>query len=319
LAMMKLLIVCLALCLCEATSLGKLITKHKLTDRKQLSHGPDGDTTSDPANTNTVSTNTDSITTNPVFQYGSPALLQPPARLRLTDDELQTVLNTPPTPITPEEQPFKEAYENEINKLAGTLTLLAKFYGVFIPDPAIDEIEQSQLKAVNEKIMNSAIEQAKIPETERLEKTRTQIWEAEIAQGITKDAWYQQYYKKVYDAKEAAPHLSVDQGPGAASTHGDWTFSLNWVGSTDSSHDSDQDQDKARRLKEEEDLARQLGDIPPTDPLSIIAKHAYEQRKALRWEDVFDKINDVRTKEEQAAAMAALHATTHDSTTVTDE
>jgi len=287
LMMRVLVVVCLALCLSEATSLNKLIMKHKSVDRHQLSASQKaGDGTGDAAYTLPPETDTSQVQTAP--------------NLRLTDDEIQTVINKPAVPISSEEQPFKDSYDAEINKLIVTLTLLAKFYGVFIPDPAISDIEKAQLKGITDEIMDTAIGQARIPDDEQASKSRSQVWEAEVAQGETRNGWYQHYYQKVSDAKAAAPHLS---GGGVSSTHGDWTFSLNWVGSTDSTHDSPQDEEKARRKKEEEDIAKQLGDIPDSDPLSTMTKHAYEAKTAPKWEDVFDKINDVRVKEEQYALL----------------
>jgi len=272
---MKLLLVCLVLAyICEATSLIK---------RKSISHQENlGRTSSDPSDTTTT-----------------------PARLRLTDAELQNIVDTPPKPLTPDEQRSKDAYDAEINEFVSTLTMLANFYGVFIPDQTINEREAAQKKAVLDQIKNSALDLAHLSFDNEADMSRSQVWDAETTLAKTKNAWYKQYYNQVNEAKQAAPHRS---GTSVDSTHGDWTFSLNWVGSTDPTHDSSQEEDKALLAKASADLAQKLGEIPPTDPLSTTVLHALSQHTAPSWQDIFDKINEVRTKEERAEADAALHA-----------
>jgi len=222
----------------------------------------------------------------------------PPLWKTLTPQQLEDLGK--PAELTPDDRVHKEAYDECITRLSSTLEQLANFYGVFLPEHPVGQEEINQREFVLKDIRAAAGDEAFIPYSEQVpDHTRAQLFDDKKERCEQRNTWYSQYYTEVKTAKDAALHIS---GPGVASTRSGWTFSLNWIGSTDSSRDSWQQEAKAKLRAEEERIAKELGEIPPTDPLSRMVKDALANRTAPKWRTVLEKIDEERKKREDAEA-----------------
>jgi hypothetical protein len=225
--------------------------------------------------------------------------LAPPIKLFLSPYELQKILDESEAranaPLTDEETPIKADYDSCITLFVSTLTRLADFYGVYIPrqksslDLPLTRRENSLKEHVEEQIKNTAISESALPSA----ATRMETWQLETAKCKEANTWYSNYWDAKVVERRETPARS---GLGYKVAVGDWVLGFGWVGSTDSTHDSWENEERARNAEANAKMAKELGEIPPTDPVSDYIQNSLKEKSAPKWPKVFEAISIKRTE-----------------------